>query len=546
MRFRHTTGVLLLASACTGSIGSIGDGPAGGGTTIEPPPTSLPIVNLCTADRSTPGPAQVRRLSAVEFNRTLVDLFRDSTVPQATFFNDPKVLGFQVDSNALLIPDSAAAQQILAFSEDVASWVDDRPSSVVPCTTTDTACAKQFVRAFGKRAFRAPLTEEQATRYDRMFAAQPSFQDGVHQVVRGMLMSPSFLFRQEIGTPDTGDPSRLRLTPYEVASNLSYLILGSMPDDALFAAADAGALQTRDQLDQQVTRLLGVAAARDAVMRFMDGWLDLDRVRSAVKDQAVFPIDDALRASMYAESRALVLDKVFGRGTLADLLTADHTFVDQRLAQFYGLPGEGRVTLTGQRDRGLLANATLMTAFASADSSSPVQRGKLIRTRLLCETLPPPPADLATELALPTGEPQTTRQRFEQHDRVAPCNACHTRIDPIGFAFEQYDGIGRFRTQENGFTVDTSGEIVGGGPGGASVPLAGLSDLTAFLAGSTQVQACMVRFWSYYAFGAASWEQDGCTQDAILEDAVANGFTLESVLRAIVHAPHFSTRVPAP
>jgi hypothetical protein len=539
---------LFVAAAC--SSGGGGSDPTDDGGALEPPPTVLPPVQACTADPSTPGPQQLRRLSASEINRTLVDLLHDAGAPQVTFWNDPSALGFKVDTNALLIPDAVAAQQLLAFSDKVATWVDAHPASVLPCTTTDAACGRQFVRAFGKRAFRSPLTSDQASKYDALFTAQPTFADGVHIVVRAMLVSPYFLFRQELGTPDAAASNLYHLTPYEVASSLSYLITGSMPDDALMAAADAGALSTPDQLDQQVTRLLGDARAQDAAMQFVAGWLGVDRVLTAVKDMTVYgALDDGLRQSMYAESRALVIDTMFTQhGTLRDLLTADHTFLDQRLAGFYGLPANGggasvRVPLTAaQRDFGILAHGAVMTAFATASSSSPVQRGKLVRTRLLCENLPPPPGNLATALPPPSTTPKTTRQRFEEHDQLQPCAGCHVRIDPVGFAFEQYDGIGRHRTQENGMTVDTHGQLVSS-TGAAQVSLAGFADLTSYLATSDQVKQCLVRYWSYYAFARVSWAQDGCTQDAIYQQAMAGGFTLESVVRAIVRSPHFTTRV---
>ncbi|MCE9579177.1 MAG: DUF1592 domain-containing protein [Deltaproteobacteria bacterium] len=417
---------------------------------------------------------------------------------------------------------------------------------MLPCQTQDAACAQQFVRAFGKRAFRAPLTDEQAATYDALFAAQPDFTQGVHMVVRAMLVSPYFLFRQELGEPDPANPDRFRLTPYEVASNLSYLVTGSMPDDELMAAADAGKLATPADLDAQVTRLLADQRSKDALMHFVDGWLGLDRVLATVKDQSVYgQLDDNLRKSMYAETRDLFLDTFAQKGGLADLLTADHTFVDQNLAGFYGIGGSDRVTLDpNQRDRGILAHASLLTAFSTATSSSPVQRGKLIRTRFLCENLPPPPGGLPTALVPPTGQPQTTRQRFEAHEQNEPCASCHKLIDPIGFAFEGYDGIGRHRTQENGMPVDTSG-VLRSMSGGADVSLAGLTDLAGALAQDDQVEQCLVRYWSYYAFGSISWPQDGCTQDAIYQDAAAAGFSLESVLRAIVHSPHFTTRVKA-
>jgi hypothetical protein len=562
-----TTSALLASLSCVltlaGCLGSAPTDPNAPGTNPNAPgsdapgspaspaapPSELPALSACTSGSTTPGPRVLRRLTALELNDTLKTLFRDPGVPQATFFADTPALGFQVDANALVV-QNLTAQQLMDFTDAVATWVDTHPSSVSACSTNDATCRQQFIQGFGRRAFRAPLTPAQLTTYDGLFTAQGSFTDGVHVVVQAMLQSPYFLYRQELGAPSTKTPGTFDLTPYEIAQGLSYLLVGSMPDDALQAAADAGQLATAAQLDAQVTRLLADPRSRDAVMRFMTGWLGLDRALTQVKDGSAYPnFTDGLRQSMVAESRALILDTMFNlHGSFSDVLTAGYSFVDQNLASFYGVGGGGgnqpsKVTFNpGQRDPGILAHAALMTGYATANSSSPVQRGKMVRTRLLCQNLPPPPGNLATMLKPGTGT-QTTRQKYEAHSTSGACAGCHRLIDPVGFAFENYDGIGRRRTQDNGLPVEASGVVHSPDGKAPDVQLTGLPDLAQYLASSDEVKSCLVRYWSYYAYGQAAWKQDACTQDAVKAEAAQHGYSMQSVLQAIVHAPHFISRV---
>jgi hypothetical protein len=537
----------------SGNSGGKGSGGSGGGSSSDggaapgtPPPTQLPALDACGSNPAKPGPRVLRRLTQAQLNATLKDLFRDQSVPQASFFADPPLLGFTVDANALVVQD-LTAQQLSDFADQVATWVDTHPSSVTSCTTRDATCVGQFIAAFGKRAFRAPLTGAQLSAYTTLFNAQGNFNDGLHTVVAAMLQSPYFLYHQELGTPNA-DGSLFNLTPYEIASSLSYLLIGSMPDDALFGAADADQLSTPAELDAQAKRLLADPRAQSAVADFMTGWLGLDRVLTIVKDTSVYgALTPALRTSMYNESRALLVDAFTSGHTFGDALTADYSFVDAGLGQYYGVPGGGaaatRVMLpAGVRDKGLLAHGAITTGYADADISSPVQRGKLVRLRLLCQSLPPPPGGVATALAPATGV-QTTRQHFEQHDKTEPCAGCHQYIDPVGFGFESYDGIGRRRTMDNGLPVDPSGTVKAMGSQKSDVSFADLNGLATFLASDPDVNSCMARYWTYYAFGMSGWPEDGCTHDAIAGSASMNGYTLASVLTAIWHAPHFITRV---
>jgi hypothetical protein len=549
--------LLLAAGGCTGNIGGIGGGGDGVGTgaggnnvVITPPPSTLPPESACTS--GSPGPRLLRRLSGPELAATTRDLFRDPGAPVATVFNDPPILGFTVDSNALLV-QGLTAQQLMDNAEQVAHWaVLNHLPDLTGCTSADAACRQDFIRSFGKRAFRVPLDDARVAAYDALFSAESSFQDGVEAVVTAMLQSPHFVYRGELGAPDTPAGADVVLTPYEVASGLAYLLTGSMPDHVLLAAADAGALTSPEAIDQQAQRLLGDPRSDDMLMRFVTGWFGLDRLYSTVKDDTVFMLTDTLRTDMLAETRALVVDTFGTSGSVADLLLADHSFLTSRLAQFYGLGAGGlgdqpaRVPYPpgGGRDPGILAHASLLTSFATAGTSSPTQRGKLIRTRLLCQNLPPMPNDLDVKLKPPT-QAETTRAHYLEHETNEPCVGCHKMMDPVGFGFEHYDGFGRWRDQDNGLPVDSSGTIVGMS-GAADVGFNGVQELASLLAASDDVKHCMVRYWSYYAYGSASWPQDACTYQAVEDYAASSQLAMRGVLLGIVHAPRFTRRVQDP
>jgi hypothetical protein len=459
--------------------------------------------------------------------------------------DDPQALGFSSDAGLLVVRD-LGAQQLMDQAEQIAHWaVTAHLDQIAPCKTADPTCRQQIIRSFGRRALRAPVTDAQLKAYDVLMAGETSFADGVEALVAAMLQSPYFLYRTELGTPDPAAPGRFLLTPYEVASSLSYLLVGSMPDDMLLASADASALATPDQIKKQVDRLLGDARSDGALMRFATGWLGLDHLATVVKDDKVFMLTPELRQDMLAETRALITDTFKSAGTLADLLTAKYSFINRRLAQLYGVsaPGDQLSKVTygpTQRDPGILAHGSILTGYATATGSSPVTRGKLVRTRLLCQDLPPPPANLDTMLKAPTPG-QSTRERFVQHSMNPVCNACHRMMDPIGFAFEHYDGFGRRRDTDVGKPVDSTGTLIGAKEG--DVTFDGIAQLSAYLAKSDATRSCMVRYWAYFAYGLASFAEDACTYQSIEREAAKGNYSLRSVLGAIVSAPHFTRRV---
>jgi hypothetical protein len=552
------TGALAL-NACTGYVrgeaepfegtpsspnGGSGNPPAGAA-----PPTSLPKASACRT--SSPGPRSLRRLTSREYAATLQDLFNDPAVPLTSVLSDPPVLGFTVDTRALVI-EGLGAQQLMDQAESVAAWaVTTHLGSLSSCSTNDAGCRQSFIKAFGKRVHRAPLTDAEVAQYEKLFSAEASFNDGAQAVIAAMLQSPYFLYRRELGQQSGGS---YQLSGHELASALSYLLTGSMPDEALMAAADSGALAQPAELDRQAERLLQTPRGHQAVARFMRDWLDLSKLDTVAKDDTVFKLSDSLRKAMGEETARVIDDAVFTKNsTFLSLLSSPSSFVNRELATHYGLDDAGSfgdqlmpVTFApGKRDGGLLAQGSLLTALATSSESSPVQRGKMVRTRLLCQELPPPPPQLDTALKPPSGS-VTTREHFAAHAQNPVCASCHRRMDPIGFGFEHYDAFGRRREQDNGHPVDASGSVVL--EDGTEVPFDGLPGLTNYL--TTQVgdsvNACLVRYWAYFAFGSAGWAEDQCTYDSMTEQAKLEGFSMKAVVKAVLKTARFSRRVADP
>jgi len=532
----------------TGSTGSTGNtGSTGSGTnppsgSVDVAPTALPTESDCSTPDN-PGPRILRRLTAGEFAASIADLFGDKAAPVAQVFNDSRVLGFTVDASTLRVQD-LNADQLMTNAEAVAGWaVTDNSAQLTQlkqlaqCSSFDANCATSLAKNFGRRAFRTPLDDASVKAYSALFMAEAdkTFASGASVVISAMLQSPNFLYRSEIGAVGaTG--TNVALTPYEVASSLSYLLTGSMPDEALLKAAEAvssgnsAALQA--MVDAQADRLLAPSgadplspAAQGALMNFMSGWLGLDRLFTNVKDDTVYKLTAEERAAQASETKQFILG-IWGAptaNTVGDLFTAQNA--------------DGR-------ESGILAQESILIGYARANGSSPTQRGHLVRSRLLCQDVPSPPAGLDTKFT-PSANLKTTRDQYlEGHAAKGhePCYTCHKLMDPIGVAFEHYDAFGRYRSVENDVTIDATGAIEPASASDVRVPIDGLSGpngLQTYLAQSDALQACLVRYWSYYAFGAA----DSCTYKSIRSDADGGSYSLKSVLRGILHSPRFTTRV---
>jgi hypothetical protein len=491
-------------------------------------------------------------MTRFEYSNTVRDLLGDATDPAAGFGAEEEALGFN-NNAANLVTSAALAEKYMLAAEGISARATEPLSRNVPCdpaTVGDDACARQFIAQFGKRAFRRPLTSDETAMFFGLFDAGrkgADFRSGIQLVIEAALQSPPFLYRVELGTTAAAGEQVVRLNGWELASRLSYFLWGSMPDDALFAAAEAGQLATPAELAAQARRMLDDPRAKQAVANFHQQWLDFDRLASVGKDAKLFPEwSPAVGELMREETSSFIEDVVFkGGGDLKGLLTAPYSFLNAPLAKLYGVPGPTgtafeKVNLDPTQRAGILTLGSLLTINAHSNQTSPVHRGKLVRELLLCDRMPPPPPTIM--ITAPSPDPgSTARQRFAQHSADSACSACHALMDPLGFGFENYDALGRFRTEENGKTIDASGTITSSDIDG---PFTGVVDLARKLAGSGEVQACYATQWFRFAFGRGETAEDACTMAKLRTQFAAKQGNIKELLVSFTQTDAFLYRRP--
>jgi len=534
--------LLGLAAACAGACSS------------SPDPAEGTSTSVCTTLQ--PGASPIRRMTRFEYNNTVRDLLGDDSAPADRFAPEEEALGFNNQATALGVTQ-LLAEQYMEASEVIAARAALDLEALIPgcdpATEGPEVCADQLIRTLGRRAFRRPLEPAEIERLAGVFAwgnAEFDFSTGIQLVLQAMLQSPHFLYRVEFGMPDPVAGDVVPLTQHEVATRLSYLLWSSMPDADLFAAADAGELGTPEQIRAQAERMLEDPRAHRAVANFHRQWLELGHIESITKDPGTYPAySEDLRPLWKAETEAFLDYVVFEdpAGDVETLLTAPYTFMNAELAAFYGVPGawapEGdaftRVDLDPMQRAGLLTHASVLASLAKPNQSSPVHRGKFIRERLLCELVPPPPNNL--EIKAPEVEAGvTTRERFRQHRDDPGCAGCHTLMDPIGYGFEHFDGIGLWRDTDQGKPVDATGEITGSR--GADGAFDGAVELASRLAESETVRQCVVTQWFRFGYGRAEQEEDQCSMDQLREAFAESGHNIKGLLVSLTQTDAFRYR----
>lgn len=533
------------AVGCTGVIGDSQDG-AGGGSN-DPAKLKDALVD------STRFP----RLTHDQWENTVRDLLKLADRPglSSSFTTDPPGSTFGNDGALLQVTPGlwgdyqkaaeALADQITADSTKLAKVVGDASGD-------GDAKISDWVRKFGKHAFRRPLTDEEVTNYVTLFkqgldvtTLTDPFAAGVSVVMQAMLQSPSFVYRVEIGK--TESDGTLGLTNYEMASRLSYSIWNSMPDDQLFADAEAGTLDTPEGVAGVAKRMLDDPRAEPTIADFHARLLQFDHMADLAKDATLYPeFKPAMSAMFRTEAEKFVHEAMVVRnGGIGELLTANYTFVNETTAPLYGLTGITgsdfqKVTLDKTR-AGFLTQIGFLAANASSRETDPIHRGVFINLRIICAPLPNPPAKIPPLPSDPSGT-KTMRQRIEDHTKVEPCHSCHgVMINPIGFAYEEFDALGKFRTTDHDQPVnaaDTYNFEDGPQSYGNAV------DLAKILAARPQVHRCYTGNWLEYAFGRQKAEGDTALIDAVSKKSLAGASTKEIIMQ-LVQARAFSHR-PAP
>ncbi len=547
-------GLSLLGAACTGTVGGSAGDPAQPGSTeasggSSPSAEAAPgervtnVADIAVQCQATGGPSvtftPLRRLNQLEYQDSVFDLL-GVEVDTARFVPDSRVGTFS--SNVEVVVSDLQADQYRLAAEAAAAKATANLGSIVPCAPSGgEACASTFIGDLGLKAFRRPLTPaEQASYLDvyRTGGVRGGFAGGVGLVIRAMLQSPYFLYQVE-RTP-LGHKAATALGPYEIASRLAYLLWASTPDAALLAAAASGALSTPDQLRAQAIRLLADPRGKKTLGQFQLEWLQLDGVAHLEKDRQMFPsFDAALKQAMKTEVAdffASVLERP--EGSYRDLLTAPYALVTGPLLQLYGASSPGpaaaptRLDFAAGERSGILTQPLFLATHAHQNQGSPVKRGVVIRQAILCQDLPPPPANVNN--APPALSPDlTTRQRFAAHSQDPSCAGCHALIDGIGFGFERYDAVGGYRAVENGRAIDQTGNLVAATPD-VEGPFEGPQGLGQKLAASELVRSCFVTQWFRYAYKRQPQASDACTASSMLASFTSSGQNLrELVLSAV-------------
>lgn len=531
------------AAAATGDAG-IGGAPGGGHSPAagQVAPDGGAGQNAASCE---PAPSPIRRLSHVEYRNTLRELFPTLQPPEIELAADETIGGF-TNHHAALNPSDLLIEQYFAASRVLVEALEPTLDAYLSCDpAAGEVCAEQFVAELGARAFRRPLDAEEVARFAAIFAQPPADSDfrlGMQLVIQALLTSPDFLYRPELGVASGELTGSDALSDYELASRLSYFVWATMPDEALLVAAERGSLRTPAGLQAEVRRMLDDDKARQGILTFHREWLKLAQLDRVLKSEAD-GYDAQLRAEIAESLERFVWDTLIARGgSIQDLMTGSAFPASARVAQLLGteaVPEGAWRTVTADPDEraGVLTHPAFLAAHAYADYPSPVLRGVFILDRMLCAPPSPPPPGVTMQVptASSAGTPLTNREAYAEATREDRCQGCHASINPLGFAFEHYDTLGRYRTQDNGVAVDASGEVF-------DYRFANGVELAHQLAESERYQRCVVDKWAAFALGGAPLARDRCFRDDLFAAFVERGFDVAELIVAIATHPKFAQR----
>lgn len=424
---------------------------------------------------------------------------------------------------------------------------DGAPGAGQDASSAEGACAERVARELGRRILRRPLTEVEVTAKMRHYAevreAGGSYDEGLRGLIKGLLLSPSFVYRVEPDPLGPGAGGQRALNGFELASRLSYFVWSSTPDDRLLDLAQSGALVDPGVLAAETRRMLADPRA-DALVDNLGGqWLGVRKVDEAAPSASVFPDwDSGLQASLQEELRRYVRSILRADRSALELVTSDETWVDARLAAFYGVAGPsdaGSFEPVRIPDRpGLLTRAGLLAALAYPTRTSPVVRGNWVLGNLLCAAPPPPPGGI-TPLSDTPDTPMSLRDQLAAHRADPACAGCHAQMDPVGLALEEYDAIGRYREEDEfGFPIDATGELSGLGT------FDGAAQMQALLARDPRLPQCMVTKVLTYALGRGPTDADAQTEAELLQRFAASGYRFEALVTDVVLSRPFRWRDP--
>lgn len=537
------------------SVGQPGSVASGGSATTLPVGTAgAAVTSEVQLPAYEPPVGMLRRLTRAQFRNAVSDL-TGFDVDIERLDADSYSGEFATIGASSVVTSELGVERYHAAVEEAVQAVftdDNRRQELVGCAPSNVGdeCVAAYIDRIGRRAWRRPLsTAEQSRLVGVAQTAQDELggaDEGLRWATIAILTSPSFLYRSEVGEP-TADGT-YRLTGYEVASRLAFLLTNTLPDDALLDEAESGVLATAEGRRAAAERLLATAAGRESVAAFADEYMRQDRVLTQAKDPGLFPeYVPALQAAMVRDMREVWTLIALDRGTSAlEVFSTTTAVVNEDLARVYGVDATGLDATTfrvaelpeGSPRIGILGKLGFLSQFANQKEGSPTLRGKFIREAILCSPVPKPPGDIALEIPEATEDaPSTKRERLAAHRDAPACAACHAMMDPLGLPLETFDAIGRYRTTENDLPIDSSGEVDG-------TAIANARELGLVLSASETVAECLVRKYYSYAVGHEERPADARVIQSLASAFDASGRQLRSLMLDIVTSDAFVTVAP--
>ena len=574
-RRRQTQLLTCLALAAGGCVRPVAPAPNKPSAILPIVATADPLAGCAVADLP---PPRLWRLTQTQLRNTLEDVFGFTGTAVDSLPAESRLEGFANSSGRLGVPP-LLMDRYNTISDEIASEAIRRSASLLRCPLAELgrrSCLNDFLTGFGRRLWRRPLSEAETTRLQAVYSAAAEATDpenGFRSLIKALLLSPHFLFRSELGT-GAGPDGVVRLTDFELASQLSYLLWDSTPDDTLLELAAAGRLHHPEVLRAEAGRLLRVSRRAAPVFAgFVRDWLKIEDLARSRKDRKRFPMySSSVAGDLLEENRRFVDSVAFDPGgdrRLRTLLTAGYGYVNARTAVIYGLdaPAGSTAALAGaaatapggtaaldatalrQRPldpaqrRGIFTQGAFLAAHASQDTPKLVARGSLVREQVLCGEVPEPPDEFKFDDSKVT-EDMTAREKFTVHTRSAFCARCHALFDGIGFALESYDAIGRFRTTDKDKPIDPSGTLTV--PGKPELRFANFVELAEQLAELPETYDCFSRQYLTFATGRSAPEVSACEARAVARAFTESGHRLDALMLAVVESPGFSLRNNAP
>lgn len=531
-----------LVGLAVGSMGLVGCG--GDDTTLfppdPPPPDTMDIL---------PAPGGVRRLTGSQITNSVTDLLGVQAAAAIELPTDPQLHGFEsIAAAELTVTSTEVANFEATFTDAIDASLADlgTVAAIAPCVSNPTdACYAEVAEKFGRMAWRRALDNDELGRLSGIGAAGKTwangdFDQGLKYELMAIMQSPNFLYIVEVGDADEASGHR-RLNQYELASRMSFFLLNRTPDGPLLDAADGSALGTDEGIRAQALRLLAKPEAVTALDRYYGELYFIRDLSDVQKDATLYPEYTTLLATSMQESAYQFLrDIVWTRNADArEVFTSTDVFIDSTTAPIYGLTGPtqgwARATLgPDQKRAGMIGQIPFLTRFAHPGLTSPTRRGRFIQEKLLCNEIPPPPPGQNTNIPEePPGMPMTMKQKLTQHETDEKCAGCHVQMDPLGFGLENYDAIGRFRADDRGLPLDTTGSVDNLGSFASSADIGGL------LHDNSDAAECMVRNFIRGSMGHLDTNGEHEAVLALDKAFADGGYSTKGIMAELCVSPAF-------